>query len=168
MDVIHLCLGCFEKKGEAAECPNCGFIEGTPPESPVHLAPGTVLNEKYLIGRVLGQGGFGITYLSWDMNLNLKLTIKEYYPQDLATRASGQSQVSAYTGNFSSQYQYGLLKFLQEAWTLAQFEGHPSIVSVRDFLKANGTAYIVMNYIEGVTLKDFLQASGNKIPLTRL
>ncbi|UNC91462.1 serine/threonine-protein kinase [Candidatus Contubernalis alkaliaceticus] len=168
MDFHHLCLGCFEEKGDAPGCPHCGFVEGTPPESPVHLTPGTILNEKYLIGRALGQGGFGITYLSWDINLNLKLAIKEYYPQDLATRAAGHSQVSAYTGNLSSQYEYGLEKFLQEARTLAQFEGHPSIVSVRDFFKANETAYIVMSYIEGVTLKGYLKASDNQLPYDRV
>ncbi len=167
MDLNYLCLGCLEDKGEALECPHCGFIEGTPPESPAHLPPGTILNEKLLIGRALGQGGFGITYLAWDMNLNIKLAIKEYYPQDLASRTVGQSQVSAYSGNLSSQYEYGLEKFLQEARTLAQFEDHPSIVSVRDYFQANQTAYIVMSYIEGVTLKGYLKLSGDKLPVDK-
>ncbi|UNC92238.1 DUF5050 domain-containing protein [Candidatus Contubernalis alkaliaceticus] len=167
MNLNYLCLGCLEDKGEALECPHCGFIEGTPPESPAHLPPGTILNEKLLIGRALGQGGFGITYLAWDMNLNIKLAIKEYYPQDLASRTVGQSQVSAYSGSLNSQYEYGLEKFLQEARTLAQFEDHPSIVSVRDYFQANQTAYIVMSYIEGVTLKGYLKLSGDKLPVDK-
>ena len=167
MDLNNLCLGCFEEIGKAEECPHCGFVKGTPAESPVHLPPGTILYENYLIGRVIDQGGFGITYLSWDINLNLKSAIKEYYPQDLATRAAGQSQISAYTGNLSSQFQYGLEKFLQEAQTLAQFEGHPGVVSVRHFFEANGTAYIVMSYIEGTTLKNYLKDSGNKLPFEK-
>ncbi len=166
MDFKDLCMGCMEKKiSSEAECPACGFIDGTEPESPLFLKPGTVLENKYLIGRVLGQGGFGITYLAWDMNLNIKLAIKEYFPQDLATRASGHTEVSAYTGSMGSQYEYGLDKFLQEARTLAQFEEHPNIVSVRDFFKQNGTAYFVMSYVEGITLKQHLANSGGKLPV---
>ncbi len=166
MELENLCMGCMEQKDAQVEtCPNCGFVEGTMPESPLYLPPRTILQEKYLIGQVLGQGGFGITYLAWDLNLNVKLAIKEYFPQDLASRAAGHSQVSAYTGSMGSQYEYGLDKFLQEARTLAQFEGHPSIVSVRDFFKANGTAYFVMSYVEGITLKDHLANSGGTLPV---
>lgn len=166
MDQERLCMGCMaEKENDVANCPDCGFTEGAEPESPFYLPPRTILEGKYLIGRVLGQGGFGITYLAWDLNLNVKLAIKEYFPQDLATRASGNSQIYAYTGSMSSQYEYGLDKFLQEARTLAQFEGHPNIVSVRDFFKANGTAYFVMSYVEGITVKDHLKNSGGILPL---
>ncbi len=86
-------------------------------------------------------------------------------PQDLASRALGDSQVSVYTSGLSDQYEYGLEKFLLEAQTLAQFEGHPNIVSVRDFFRANGTAYIVMSYIEGITLKEYVQSEGNALPV---
>ncbi len=157
-------MGCMEKKNSSeAKCPVCGYVDGAEPESPLFLKPGTILENKYLIGNVLGQGGFGITYLAWDINLNLKLAIKEFFPQDLATRAAGHSEVSAYAGSMSSQYEYGLDKFLQEARTLAQFEEHPNIVSVRDFFKQNGTAYFVMSYVEGITLKDYLANSGGKL-----
>ncbi len=161
----RLCMGCMKDRGEQEKCPHCGWVEGTMPESPQHLPPGTVLNEKYLIGRVLGQGGFGITYLAWDINLNIKLAVKEYMPQDLASRAAGHSMVSAYTGALNDQFEYGLEKFLQEARTLAQFEGHPNIVSVRDFFRANGTAYLVMHYIEGVTLKGYVAQEGGLLPV---
>ncbi len=166
MDQNRICMGCMREKGsDAAKCPDCGFVEGTEAESPLFLPPRTVLEGKYLVGRVLGQGGFGITYLAWDLNLNVKLAIKEYFPQELASRAAGHSQVSAYSGSLGGQYDYGLDKFLQEARTLAQFEGHPNIVSVRDFFKANGTAYFVMSYVEGITVKDHLANSGGTLPL---
>ena len=164
MELEHLCMGCMAERGDIERCPHCGWVEGTAPESPLHLPPRTILNEKYLLGRVLGQGGFGITYLGWDINLNLKLAIKEYMPQDLASRAAGQSQIAAYTGTMSGQFDYGLEKFLQEARTLAQFDGHPNIVSVRDFFKANGTAYIVMSFLDGVDLKEFVEAQGGRLP----
>ena len=166
MDLNQLCMGCMtDKKDDRADCPVCGFVEGAALDSPLYLPPRTILEKKYLVGRVLGQGGFGITYLAWDINLNIKLAIKEYFPQDLASRAAGHSQVSAYAGSMGSQYEYGLDKFLQEARTLAQFEGHPNIVSVRDFFKANGTAYFVMSYVEGITVKDHLANSGGVLPV---
>ncbi len=164
----NLCYGCMqEMENEETVCSSCGYDNEAEIESPFFLKPGTLLENKYLVGRVLGQGGFGITYLAYDNNLNIKLAIKEYFPQDLASRAFGQTQVSAYTGNLGSQYEYGLEKFLQEARTLAQFEEHPNIVSVRDFFKANGTAYFVMSYVEGITLKEYLANSGGKLPVDK-
>lgn len=160
---MDLCLGCMNKKGEEDVCLNCGWVDGTMPDSPLFLVPGTILQSKYLIGRVLGQGGFGITYLGWDMFLGLKLAIKEYFPQQLASRAAGHSIVSAYSGSLGGQYEYGLDKFLQEARTLAQFEEQPGIVSVRDYFQANGTAYIVMGYIEGITFKNYLVNHSGKL-----
>ena len=167
MDLEHICMGCMAEKGSVERCPHCGWVEGTQPESPLHLPPRTILNEKYLLGRVLGQGGFGITYLGWDLNLNLKLAIKEYLPQELASRAVGHSQVAAYTGTAGGEFEYGLDKFLQEARTLAQFDDHPNIVSVRDFFRANGTAYLVMSYLDGMDLKEYVAAQGDRLPYDR-
>jgi len=144
-------------------CPYCGWTSGSNAESVLHLAPGAILDTKYLIGRVLGQGGFGITYLAWDLNLNIKLAIKEYLPQNMVTRVAGQSEVITYYDTLSDQFHYGLNKFLQEARTLAQFIDHPSIVSVRDYFQANGTAYLVMSYIEGVTLREYPELIGRQI-----
>jgi len=165
VDHHNLCPGCMEEIGAAKTCPHCGLPAGAGPESALHLPPGTILQDKYLLGRALGQGGFGITYLAWDLNLNLKLAIKEYLPLDMASRATGQPTISIYKKELSGSFQYGLEKYLEEARTLARFAGHPSIVWVRDFFKANGTAYIVMEYVEGVTLKDYLQDKQEPLPL---
>lgn len=165
MDLDQLCVSCFKERGASQICQHCGYEESREIESHAYLAPRTILEEKYLIGRVLGQGGFGITYLAWDLNLNIKLAIKEYFPSDLATRVPGQSQVSAYNRSLGTQYEYGLDKFLQEARTLAQFEEHPNIVSVRDFFQANNTAYLVMKYVEGITLKEHMAHAGGKLPV---
>ncbi len=167
MEQYNRCMGCMEVKGEARKCPHCGWIEGTMPEFPFCLPPGTILNDKYLIGRVLGQGGYGITYLALELNLNQKLAIKEYFPQDMASRTSGLNKVSMLTGSQGNQYEYGMDKFLQEARTLAKFNEHPNIVLVRDYFKANGTAYFVMSYVEGITLKSYLARSGGKLPVNK-
>lgn len=157
MDYHQLCKGCMEDIGDELVCPNCGWVVGAEAESPLHLEPGTVLADKYLVGRALGQGGFGITYLAWDLYLDRKLAIKEYFPRDFAFREKGIGTVTLYSNATHSQYDYGLDKFLQEGKTLAQFEGHPNIVSVRDFFKSNGTAYLVMNYVDGISLAGYLK-----------
>lgn len=166
MDTNHLCMGCMNDKGSVEVCPFCGFVEGTPPDLPQFLAPGTILNGRYLLGKVLGHGGFGITYLGWDLILNSKLAVKEYLPQSVATRVMGQTTVTAFsTGEAQDNFSYGLNKFLDEARALAQFMDHPGIVGVRDFFQANNTAYLVMQYMEGMTFKDYLQEKGGIIPV---
>ncbi len=157
MDLDSLCMGCMGQKGNQDVCSSCGWNADSPPESPLHLPFGTLLNEKYLLGRVLGQGGFGITYLAFDTLLERKLAVKEYFPRDYCYRDKGDSSISIYSGSTRSQYDYGLNKFLDEAKTLAMFDGHPNIIAVKDFFKVNGTAYLVMNYLEGYTLKQYLQ-----------
>src|SRR5690349_19401848 len=158
-----LCTGCFEERGDTPVCPHCGWSEATPPESPHYLAPRTVLHDQYLLGRVLGHGGFAITYLAWDLNLARKLAIKEFFPTGIVTRGTGTQNVSAYTGQAKGDFDYGLEKFLEEARVLARFQNHPGIISVLNFFRANGTAYLVMEYLDGRTLKDYLAAQGEKI-----
>jgi serine/threonine protein kinase len=163
LDLNTLCSSCFSEKGNRQNCPRCGYLEGTAPESLLHLPPGTIIHHKFLLGRVLGHGGFGITYLAWDLTLNFKLAIKEYLPQQLATRSAGQNTVTVYKSTLTEEFRYGLTKFIEEARTLARFNEHPNIVTVRDYFEANGTAYLVMNYYEGVTLQRYLASKGGKI-----
>jgi len=167
MSFENICIGCMEDKGEETVCPHCQYEEEEYSiEASLYLKPRTILADKYMIGRVLGQGGFGITYLSWDLNLELKLAVKEFFPQGLVTRLSGK-QVVSYTGDIRSQFNYGIEKFLSEAKTLARFEHHPNIVTVRDFFKENGTAYMVMSYVEGVTFEEYFKQEGGEISYER-
>ena len=114
------------------------------------LPPGFRLHE-YRIDRVLGQGGFGITYLATDVNLNTRVAIKEYLPEEIAFRKSGQT-VSAHSSRYRSRYQSGLDSFLVEGRTLATFR-HPNIVRVARFFEAHQTAYMVLEYERGSPLK---------------
>lgn len=164
MELQRLCMGCMEEKGHTDQCPSCGFSETSAPESPYYLQPRTVLQDKYLIGRVLGQGGFAITYLAWDMNLSVKLAIKEYFPVDLVYRNPGNNFVVAHSRAQESIFANDMSKFLEEARILARFMEQPNIVSVTDFFQANRTAYLVMHYIEGITLRSYLSRSGEKLP----
>jgi serine/threonine protein kinase len=152
----ELCFGCMNYKRNVKICSHCSYKIDAGPESVLHLKPGTVLESKYVVGRALGQGGFGITYIAWDQKLNLKLAIKEYLPQDLAFRTIDSLDVTVYKESLRQQFKDGLNKYLNEARILARFAGHPNIVWIRDYFEAYGTAYIVMEYIEGLTLKGYL------------
>lgn len=156
-DPNNLCMGCMQLRSQNEQCRNCNWIEGSQPDSPLYLPPHTELNNRYVIGRVLGHGGFGITYLGWDQELQLKVAIKEYLPDGLGTRALGEKTVSVFSGQNGQDYENGLEKFLAEARTLARFQSIPSIVSILNFFKENGTAYIVMEYVEGISLSQHLQ-----------
>ncbi|NCC61687.1 MAG: serine/threonine protein kinase, partial [Verrucomicrobiae bacterium] len=159
-----LCPSCFFEKGEAQTCPACGYNLAAAESDWNRLRPGTVLCERYVVGKALGQGGFGVTYLGLDTRLHTKLAIKEYYPSGVAARNSASRSVMYASDDLKDDFKRGLEKFLEEARTLARFEEHPNIVSVKDFFEENGTAYMVMNYVEGKTLAEHLKERGGKIP----
>ena len=117
------------------------------------LKPGYKLN-WYRIDKILGQGGFGITYLAYNFNLDRMAAIKEYLPIELAVR-EGDFSVHPLTEEHGNQFHWGLDRFLSEAKTLARFE-HPNIVRVLDVFEANHTAYMVMSYEEGESLQEVL------------
>ncbi|KAA6182484.1 DUF1566 domain-containing protein [Thiohalocapsa marina] len=158
-----LCPGCFVDKGTQNPCAYCGYDEAAP-RSPLVLPHRTLLNGQFLIGRVLGKpGGFGITYLAWDQQLHTRVAIKEYLPRELAGRGVGQSTVAAHSGEDAELFRFGLEQFLQEARTLAQLD-HPNVVRVRHFFEANGTAYLVMDYYEGLSFAEYLEQQGGRVP----
>ena len=137
------------------------FAEATL-RSPLALPLKTVLNNQYQVGRILGIGGFGITYLTLDQRLQTPVAIKEFLPRDVAGRSNNGSAVQPHTIADTDTFSYGLEKFLQEARTLAQFN-HPNIVRVRTFFEANDTAYLVMDYVEGISLIDYLKQHGERL-----
>lgn len=149
------CPGCFQLKGGVAACPYCGYDEAAP-RSPLFLPHGMILGGQYRVGRVLGRpGGFGITYLGWDVNLQQRVAIKEYLPRELAGRTQENLEVLAHTPEDRRGFEFGKEQFLREARIVAKLD-HPNIVRVRNFFNANSTAYLVMDYYEGMTLGDYL------------
>ncbi len=155
---INLCYGCMSPREGDGPCPHCGFDENTYQPALHHLPPGTALAGKYLLGPVLGEGGFGITYVGWDLNLEMKIAIKEYFPNGFVTRNSGYDKtVTVLTGQKGDFFQRGLDKFVDEARRLGKFWGLPGIVSVKDYFQENKTGYIVMEFAQGQTLKNILK-----------
>lgn len=124
-----------------------------------HALPTGYRLREYRVERVLGEGGFGITYLAEDTQLGALRAIKEYLPGDLAHRSTGMT-VHARSGAAVEDFAWGLQRFLDEARTLACFEGHPNIVRVSHIIEENGTAYMVMSYHEGETLDERLEREG--------
>jgi serine/threonine protein kinase len=159
------CLSCMSEKGGNLVCPACGY-QDTESVPALYLRPGTIFNDQYLIGKVLGHGGFGITYIGWDLQLGIRLAIKEYLPGEFATREPGTSRVTAYSGEARGYFEYGLEQFKEEARALARFNDHAGVVKVLNFFRDAGTqtAYIVMAYLDGVTLREYLRSQGEKIP----
>ena len=157
------CYNCFQEKSEAeGPCPYCGFdLAENEKKFPVALRAGTVLNDRYIIGRVLGQGGFGITYLALDTQLNAKVAIKEFMPGEIATRQG--TTVSVLAENRSEEFAYGAERFQEEARTLAKFIGNPNIAGVSSYFDENDTSYFVMDYIEGISFKTYIANHGGKI-----
>ncbi len=146
---------------DASVCPKCG--KDLTSEDPVHhLRPGTLLAGKYVVGTALGEGGFGITYLGINTKLDLKVAIKEFFPFGYVHRvATASATVTERTETADeSFFEKGRARFLSEAKTLAKFNNENGVVSVYDFFEENNTAYIVMEYLEGETLKSYLQRKG--------
>lgn len=125
------------------------------------LQRNTGLIGRYVIQKVLGQGGFGITYLGIDKLYGNKVAIKEYYPQKIAMRKAQYEDVVTVTSiEEKNNYDKGKKRFLDEAQVMARFNKNEGIVKILDFFEANNTAYIVMKYLEGITLKQYLGKYG--------
>ena len=159
----NLCYNCFrEREGQDGPCPYCGFDRAENEKKyPVALRAGTVLNGRYVVGRVLGQGGFGITYLAWDTKLEAKVAVKEFMPNEIATRIG--TTVSIAVESRTEDFTYGAERFQEEARTLAKFMGQPNIAGVTDYFDENDTSYFVMDYIEGISFKTYIANQGGKV-----
>ena len=159
------CLGCMRVLSDSTQpCPYCGYDDSVPTKKTYYLQPGTLLKNRYLIGRSIGSGGFGITYIGWDNMLEMRVAIKEYLPGEYATRVPGNTSLSIFGGEKQNEFEIGLSKFMDEAQRLAGVGDVPGIVKIYDCFSENLTAYIVMEFLDGVTLKEHLEQCGGKIP----
>lgn len=158
----HVCLLCMRETALPHQypCPFCGGDDRTLTLQSPALPSRTVLDGRYVVGRTLGQGGFGITYQAYDLRMGNAVAIKEYYPSSLVNRDSSVSTavtVNAIKGTRArEEYSSGLRHFLYEARRQAKLASSPGVVSVTDFFECNNTAYYVMEYVDGCTLVKYL------------
>ena len=143
-------------------CSECGRPYGSVETEPFALKPGTILDGKYLVGEMLGQGGFGITYIGFDLLLEQKVAIKEYYPMStgMVSRENSTTVVWSSAVMQKSGMEKGFDSFLKGARKMAKLGGIPGVVGVKSVFIQNETAYIVMDFIEGETLLKKLQREG--------
>jgi hypothetical protein len=159
----RVCPSCFAA-GYTDSCPACGYRHVPSQRDGFILAPNIMLTGRYRIGRVLGLGGFGITYVGRDERLHALVAIKEYYPSMYSVRMPGSSLVAPSGAEQAGPYRIGMEKFLDEARLLAQFRNTSEIVDVLDFFTEHGTAYMVMEYLEGRSLQEVLNERGGRLP----
>ncbi len=159
MNTDNLCMGCMREKNEGiVKCLKCGYVDGAP-HLPTYLPPRTVLAERYLVGKVLSYNGSGATYIGFDTIMNCKVKIREYMPENLATREKGNPDVKV---NAGSEIQYKSLKmdFMDLARSLVKLGSLSEVEHVNDMFEANNTVYIVYEFVEGMTLTEFLKKNG--------
>lgn len=166
MDVNNLCMKCMNESMVNGICRDCGAGTDLVQEPAFALPVHTILNGKYLVGAVIGHGGFGITYIAFDMERNKKVAIKEYMPEGIAIRLPGTTMMSVYSGENTRNYSYGMNKFLEEARTIYNYRNNGNIVNVFELFEENSTAYYVMQYLNGMDLKRYVQTKGGKIEYT--
>ena len=163
------CPSCMAENTDGAEkCSVCGGDMRA--QNRQHQLPVmTILEGRYLIGKVLGEGGFGITYIGLDLRLEERVAIKEFYPTGSVTRYAKHSEaVEATSAEGEILLEREREKFLNEARTMSRFSGESSIVHVKDFFYANSTAYIVMEFIDGETMQQRLKENGPENDFNKL
>ena len=160
------CERCFAPTVRAV-CEHCGWpVQGH--NEPHQLPVGTLLGGRYQIGKVLGQGGFGITYLGWDRQERREVAVKEFFPASIVFRRCSLSMdVECGTGQMEPHFRSGRDRFLREAQALAKLRDLEGVVDILDLLEANGTAYIVMEYIRGRDLRSYVRERGGRLTVAQ-
>lgn len=156
----NICLYCFGDLDERRVCRACGKKANDEPNLPHQLAKRSMLQKRYLIDKAIGEGGFGITYAAWDVVRGIKVAIKEYYPSGYVSRDPRSNRIIINAKQNYAASNRGLKRFIDEAKNLTSINNLAGIVSVYDFFSANNTAYIVMEYLDGISLKKYVRRKG--------
>ncbi len=154
-----LCSSCFSPIRKEP-CKKCGFSSENYVPDDMVLPCGTILMGNFIIGKVLGRGGFGVTYLAYDVKYNKIIAVKEYFPIELAVRKKGGTALMVRDKRSAELFKEGVMKFYNEAGFIAKFSDEPDIVKVYQFFYENNTAYFTMEYLTGMTLKDYVVNCG--------
>ena len=155
------CFNCMNLLGSSPFCGRCGCdSRAAEPSAAYHLPRGTMLANRYIIGKTLGEGGFGITYIGMDTTLSKRVAVKEFYPAGIATRDCALTKDVSVPQDRERFFRKGVERFLFEAKSVAAFSDEEGIVNVQDYFHENKTAYIVMDYLDGENLKQYVVNHG--------
>jgi len=158
--ICPLCFMTLDPKGWCIFCSKSVHqMATTPPALPMRV----VLNGKYFVGRILGEGGFGITYLGLNLLTGKKVAIKEFFPKGYTMRGQGTKAITA-NEQSKAAYAHWLNAFIKEAKLLASIKHLRGVVRIMDFFSENGTAYIVTDFLDGVSLRTYMNSHGGKLP----
>ena len=152
-----LCMGCMNEKTYDGPCKLCGYSDDDP-YIPTYLEPKTLLNDRYIVGRMISYNGEGATYIGYDKFAGVKVTIKEFMPDTLCARRKGETAVTVNSKN-SPLYKTYMSEFEDLNRTLMKLRGMTHIQAVLDVFSENNTCYAVFEFINGISLKTFLANS---------
>lgn len=155
-----ICLRCFGDLGADRVCKRCGKRDDGKPNAPNCLRRRSLLMKRYLIDKPIGEGGFGITYLAWDVPAARRVAIKEYFPSGYVSRDPRTDRMILNAKRHHAASNRGLKRFIDEARHLKSIGELDGIVHVHEFFSANDTAYIVMEYLDGISLKQYVRRKG--------
>ena len=156
MNTDHLCMSCMREIGDDTQCPYCGFHADSPQLAP-YLPLRTVVAERYLAGKLLDDNGDGATYMGWDLEMNAPVTIREFLPDSIAERREDLSL--APMAGCEITYRDCYQSFLELWRKLARMRGLSALILVFDIVEDHGTAYAISEYMEGVSLREYLLRS---------
>lgn len=165
-EINNLCYGCMCEKTHDGVCENCGYSNDAP-HLPSYLAPGTLLNDRYIAGKLLRYNGEGATYIGFDKVTGTKVTIKEYMPDAICSRKKGQTSVTV-DQNKLPLYKTYMSEFVELNKALMKARGMSHIQTVLDIFPQNNTAYVVFEYITGISLKNYLSNCSGELSWERV
>ncbi|WP_455949901.1 protein kinase domain-containing protein [Eubacterium sp.] len=159
------CPNCFAMLNGKNVCENCGTNINDIKEYSSALPTFTLLNNRYLTGRVLGKGGFGITYLAQDIETGKLCCVKEYMPSEYSRREENSSRLVPIESKYSQIFEHGKRRFIDEAMTLLKLYDNKTVVDIYDYFEQNNTGYFVMEYLNGVSMKKMTSLYNGRLPL---
>lgn len=157
LDGTFYCSNCMQKMEADGLCPHCGLDNQSAYNTAPALEIYTLLHGRYQLGTVVGSGGFGLTYAAWDEKLWIPVAIKEFFPMQWAVRESSQTDEVSVLPEFEKDYLLGRSRFLRESRVLAMLQDIPGVVKVYDCFEENNTAYIIMEYMRGITIDRYVK-----------
>ena len=164
MERYDICPSCFKPMNGNNVCRYCGYDSAKEKKYAGVLNKFTTLNNRYTVGKVLGRGGFGITYVAKDVLSGELCAIKEYMPSEFSSRVPGSQAITPFSDNKAKGvFEHGREKFILEARTLIKLKNNTTVVNIRDFFEQNNTAYLVMDYLDGENLREKARKNGGKL-----